>query len=349
MRIKLRQLVHAQAVFRYGNFRQAAEAVHISQPALSRSIQNLEVMLGVPLFDRHTTEVTPTAFGQAVLRRAEILLLDAEELEREIMLLQGLGIGCLSVGMGLYPAELSGNQALAALIGVHPNLQISVRIRYSLELQKLVTKREVDLGFGEISHLMDTPGLKVESIGQHELLCFCRPGHPILARKSISEKDLDAFPVVSTPVRAERANLFPRNLRLDPTGTYSIPALQVEDLTAMRVIVSATDAISYATPVQLEPHLRRGEFAAIPFRAPWLRLDYGFFYLAARSLSPAVEAFMTLVRQIESELAEKNRVLLETILQGLKVVPAGGGLRVVGATHGTEPPVRQGGGKSSET
>lgn len=315
MHVKIRQLAHALALSRYGSFRRAAEAEHISQPALSRSIQSLEDSLGVVLFDRHSAEITPTAYGEALLERAGTILAEAKELEREMVLLQGLDLGRLSLGMGLFSAELSGDPALADLLTAHPKLKISVRLRYWTELENAVERREVDLAFGEVGHLRNSPGLLVEPVGRHELLFFCRPGHSILSRKSISVSDLDAFPLVCPPVRAADAKFFPRNLQVDESGVYAFPPIQVEELTAMRAIVAGTDAISFATPVQLEHLLQRDEVAAIPFRASWLRLDYGFFYLASRSLSPAAEAFMTRVRRIERDLAERNRLLVEEIFE----------------------------------
>ena len=318
MHIKLRQLAHARALFRHGSFRRAGDAEHISQPALSRSIQGLEESLGVLLFDRHTAEIAPTAFGAALLQRAETILIEAEELEREMLLMQGLDVGTLSLGMGLYPAELSGNPALAGLLSAHPKLEIRVLLPTWGELQKLVQTRQVDLGFGELAHLMNTPGLLVEPVGRHECVLFCRPGHPVLARQSISLADLDGYTLVSTPVRADTAKLFPRNLRVDESGIYSVPKIKIDDLMAARAIVAGTDAFGFATAIQLESFLQRREVAAIPFRAPWLRLDYGFYYLASRSLPPAAEAFMTLVRQIERDLAEKNRLLVEQIFEGLR-------------------------------
>jgi DNA-binding transcriptional LysR family regulator len=319
MTLKIRQLAHALAIWRHGNFRRAATEQNLSQPALSRSIQNLEESLGVLLFDRQTTEITPTAFGEALLRRAETILIEAAELEREMKLLKGLDVGRLSVAMGVYAAELSGNRAVAGLLRAHPGLQIRLQLRNWRDVETLVRDRQVDIGFGEIGHLMGAPGLRVEPVGRHEVLFFCRAGHPLLARDTISENDLDAYPFAGVPIPPRVAHLFPRNCRIDDTSGDLIPPILVEDLTAIRTIVAGTDAFGLASPVQIEPWLRSGELAVVPFRASWLRLDYGFIFLASRSLTPAAEAFTTLVRQIEREIEERNRTLAEEIFKGLKL------------------------------
>jgi DNA-binding transcriptional LysR family regulator len=317
MHLKLRQLSHTLAVWRHGSFRRAAAEQHLSQPALSRSIQNLEESLGVLLFDRQTSEVTPTVFGEALLRRAEAILGEATELEREMKLMKGLDVGRLSVAMGVYPAEMSGNRALADLLRAHPKLRLRSQLRHWRDVERLVRDRQVDIGFGEIGHLINAPGLRVEPIGRHQMLFFCRTGHPLLTRDAVSVEDLDAYPFAGVPIPERVAHLFPRNCHVDEVTEDLIPPILLEDLTAVRTVVARTDAIGLASPLQIEPWLRSGELATVPLRASWLRLDYGFIFLTSRSLSPATEAFTALVRQIEREVEERNRTLADQLFRGL--------------------------------
>ena len=74
--VTLKQLAHASALKRHGNFHRAAQAESLSQPAFSRSIETL----GVRLFDRQGATVTPALFGEAVLRRATTIFLETGEL-----------------------------------------------------------------------------------------------------------------------------------------------------------------------------------------------------------------------------------------------------------------------------
>ncbi|MFN3618577.1 MAG: LysR family transcriptional regulator, partial [Aquabacterium sp.] len=68
--IDLKRLRHLTALVQYGNFHRAAEALHLTQPALSRSIQALEAHVGAPLLMRHRTGVEPTELGRLMLRHA---------------------------------------------------------------------------------------------------------------------------------------------------------------------------------------------------------------------------------------------------------------------------------------
>jgi len=314
MRIKLRQLAHALAIWEHHSFRRAAEEQHISQPALSRSIHNLEVSLGVQLFDRDSTDVTLTTFGEVFLRRAQALLIEAAELEREMDLMRGLGVGRFSVAMGVYAARVSGIAAVARLLATHPGLQVHLETQNWRDTERMVRNRQVDLGFGEIAHLQESSDLHVESVAHHQVVFYCRAGHPVLARgRPVTTDVLDVYPFAGPPIPHRLAHLFPRNTNIDEKTGDLYPPIVVEDLNAVCTIVAATEAWAAAPPVAIEPWLRSGEIVAVPFQAPWLRVHYGFMRLASRSVSPAAEVFMDLVRTVERDLEQRNQALVEEI------------------------------------
>ena len=149
----LKQLAHASALARHGNFHRAAQSQNISQPALSRSIRALEEQLGVPLFDRKGTTVSPTLYGTALLQRAANIFGETAELTREIQLLKGLGAGSLHVAMGVYAGEISASRAAGELLERHPDVRCRLRLTDWTQVADLVASRSVDLGIAEISTL----------------------------------------------------------------------------------------------------------------------------------------------------------------------------------------------------
>jgi DNA-binding transcriptional LysR family regulator len=312
--IKLKQLSHALTLRRHGNFHRAAKAANISQPALSRSIRSLEDSLGAQLFDRQASVVTPTLYGEALLRRAETVFAETEELEREIMLLKGLDAGSFSVAMGIFPAELSGSQALGELIMQHPNLHCHARLTKWREVTGLVLSRAVDLGIVETSILENLEELQVEPLSSLEAVLFCRRDHPLAGSKKASKSDLDNYPLAMLRVPPRLASKFPGKSSIDAITGDLIPSIEVDELATARAVVRASDAFSVMTPLQIEPWLRSGEFSVLPFRAPWLRLEYGFIRLQKRMLSPATELYMQLAREIEKELGKRNHELMNQLV-----------------------------------
>ena len=127
--IQLHKLKHAVALAQHRNFRQAAEGLNLTQPALSRSIQSLESALGVRLFDRGHGRVESTALGTLVVELSKGILSAVADLEREVELAKGLRAGTLEVSLAPYPSSLSGQRAVARLQGKCVDISIYSRRR----------------------------------------------------------------------------------------------------------------------------------------------------------------------------------------------------------------------------
>jgi DNA-binding transcriptional LysR family regulator len=306
----LKQLSHALTLARYGNFHRAAEAEHLSQPALSRSIRSLENGLGAQLFDRQAAVVTPTLYGEALLQRAKAIFAETEEMEREILLLKGLDAGSFSVATGCFPAELSTSRALGELVKRHPNLRCHSIPANWRNIIELVLSRFIDLGIAEISTLKEIEDVQIDAIADYPVVLFCRRGHPLLGRKKLSKSDLDHYPLALPRVAPRVASIFPGKGRIDAKTGDLIPSIEVGNMAEARTIVLTSDAISATTLLQIEPWLRSGELDILRYRKPWMKLDYGFITLRRRMLSPATELYMQLVRAIEKEQAQRNRELM---------------------------------------
>jgi DNA-binding transcriptional LysR family regulator len=311
----LKQLVHARSLARHGNFHRAAKAENVSQPALSRSIRALEEELGVTLFDRRGSSVTSTSFGDVLLKRAANVFSETDELLREIQLLKGLGSGSLKIAMGIYAAEMSASRAAGELIRDHPDLCFSLKLTNWKQVVELVLARAVDLGIAEISTLANQSDLKIEPVGQHAVILFCRGGHPLARRRQLTARDLAPYPTVTVRLPPRAVDVFPGRTRLDRESGDLLPSIEVDDLASARAVVAISDAFGIAAPLQIEPWLRSGEFRMLRFDAPWLQLNYGFIYLGNRMLSPAATAYMAQVRQIEEELRQRNETFLQEMLE----------------------------------
>jgi DNA-binding transcriptional LysR family regulator len=302
--IENRQLAYCRELASLGHFGRAAEALGISQPALTRSIQNLERSLGVRLFDRRRGRVEPTPFGEVLLERGERILDESEELLRQLRLLRGLDIGQLIVSAGLYPAEVSAHRAVAHLIRRRPNIRCRVKLCDWRRATADVLTREADIALAELSEAENEPQLVTRPVGNHPLVFFARPAHPLTADRPLSLERLFAYPLAGTRGPARMTRHFPKKLGSagwidDSTGDF-VSAIQVDSITATVQVVANSDAISAAPVSLIEKELKSETLVELPFQAPWLRLNYGFIYLRERTLSPTTETFMREVEAIES-------------------------------------------------
>ena len=315
--IDLKLLHNALILARYRNFARAAEALDMSQPALSRSISGFEAALGAQLFKRTRTGVEPTAFGERLLTRGSVLLSDASELERELALMQGLEVGLLRIGAGPYPADICVGPTLGRLASQHPNLRVEMHTSdWRTILDDVLTGR-LDLAVIETSVADHHPRLRTEALPQHLAALYCRTDHPLAKKTPHVIEEVFAYPFVCPNLPARAAQIFYRMANLGAidaeTGDY-LPPIRVDTLSLAKSVVLSSDAVSLAPLCLLEDELRAGRIAILPFNEPWLRTRYGFVFLKDRAMSPASHAFMATAKAVETELVEAEQLLLASRL-----------------------------------
>jgi DNA-binding transcriptional LysR family regulator len=307
--LDLKLLRQAVVLAKHRNFARAAEALHLTQPALSRSIAGLEAAVGAKLFNRTKQGVEPTAFGELLLSRGGALLDGARELERSIALMRGLDIGELRVGAGPYPSELSVGKAVGRLMMRHPKLRVEVATSDLRTMVGDLLAGKLDLAVVEMSLATDEPRLAVEQLPEHPAPFYCRAGHPLCDEADPSLERIMEFPFVGTRLPARVAQTFLQLAKvgaIDPDNGDYLPPVKTDTLQAARDVVLASDAVSAAPLSLIARDIQAGRLSSLRLRAAWLRTSYGFVYRRDRLLSPAAEAFIAEVRAVETDLAREE-------------------------------------------
>jgi DNA-binding transcriptional LysR family regulator len=297
----IRQIEIVRALARRRHFGLAAKELGVSQPALTRSLKQLEAELGVLLFDRQG--VTPTLFGEIVLKHGERAVAEFDELAREIALAKGMEIGELRIAAAPYPADISGERAIGILSQRRPNLRIELRTANWTRVTEKVRQGAVDLGFADISEAERDPELEVELVRTSRGAFYCRAAHPLTRQRHLALADLLDYPWVGPSFPARIVAALPQVEKafgvIDEVENRFYPRILVETFSSAKRIVLAGDAIGAAISSQIERELAERLCAILPVEAPWLSLNYGFIRKRGRTPSPAAKAFMEIVREIE--------------------------------------------------
>lgn len=304
------RLQHLIALVEHAHFGRTAEALHISQPTLSKSIQGLEAELGVQLLERKHGAVTPTVFGQHVLERAGALLTAEDDLRREIAQLANQEIGSIKVAFGPYPSIMSGYSGISRLLGKHPKIKVASHVGSWRDVVQQVAARTVDLGIAEISSLHGNEKFITELVGRHRGLFFCRPGHPILQEREISLKKLLEFPWATTRlpsrVTSDMQGLLGAAGSIDLASGDFVPAIELDVPMQLPKLLEGCDALVLSILTAMEEALLAGKVAVVRSHAFPIQAQYGFITLKERSLPPAVTAFMQVIREMEAEIVQKE-------------------------------------------
>jgi DNA-binding transcriptional LysR family regulator len=304
MLLDIREIQHVTAIGRFRSFARAAESLDISQPALSKSIRGIEASLGVRLFDRSRRGVSPTAFGEIILSASGPLLRGVDEVLAEIRRVKGLEAGTLRIGAGSFALEMSVAETVTRLARSHPSLHLRLVLDDWESLTRKVVAGSLDVAVAEVTAAEQEAQLSVERTGEHGGIFYCRSDHPLLSRSPVTFEDISGFPFAMSPLPGRVAPFFERigaAGRIDPASGQFLPAITLDSVALMKRAVRETEAISWAPKVLIDPELRDGSFAALPFAPPWARLNYGIFRRADRPVTPALEMFLVELRAVEKE------------------------------------------------
>lgn len=302
--LSIRSLQLVLALNRFRSFSRAAASLGVSQPSLTRSLKGLEDSLGVQLFDR--PHVAPTVFGQILIDRGQAVIASFDDLTREIARLKGLETGQLKVVMGPYPADISGERAVALLSARYPRLTVEVTVRDWTRATADVVAGVADLGFADITEASQNPNLVTEPVHAAPLQFFVATDHPLATRPGLTISHLLEFPWVgpTIPSSLQRQDVEPER----PYGLVEHeqkrfrPRILVESFSAAKNIVLAGAAVSACVPIQIRQEIAARELVLLPIGLPSLRLNYGFIARRGRSPSPAMQSFMSIVRSLEMDI-----------------------------------------------
>jgi len=198
--MKLQQLDLFVMIAEEGQIGRAATRAGITQPALTKHLQNLEQSVGSRLFERDRNGVQLTQAGVRLLTRARVILGSAEEAQRELAELASGAIGQLRVGVGPTMAEHLLPQAVSELISRFPKVELKVMSALNDVLFENLRAGELDL---VVSAIPDTApaDFEQELLLHDELVVVANTNHPLRRRERIPLRDLaDEFWVLPPPL-----------------------------------------------------------------------------------------------------------------------------------------------------
>ena len=288
----LKRLGHLAALADHLNFRRAAQAVHLSQPAFSRSIQAAEAELGLALFERASADVRCTPAGEFVVERARRLLQENSRFERDVMLYRDHEIGELALGFGQFTAARLLPPLLAHLRQRYPKVSVRVQVQSPSYLLAPLKRQELDFFVGDARFAAGDDALEVRTIGSVAGSFYVRKGHPLLARKTMRMSDLAAFGLATgrlpVPVQAALGRL----MGLAESDELPI-AVECDDILSLKAIIAATDTIMIGTPALVEREVASGALCALAIAdQPKSQSHLSIVSLRGRTFSP-VAAYAT--------------------------------------------------------
>ena len=301
--MNLRQLRHLVALADYRSFVRAAEAINLSQPAFSRSIQTLERDLDCALVERSSREFRLTGQGQLVLQHARRLLAGSQALHNELEQYNGLTGGELHFGSGPYPAQRLVPEALAEFIRAHPAIRTTFQLGDWEQLAVWLKEQQIEFLVADARYFTGDPQYQVRLLRPRRGRFFCRSDHPLASRSGLKLNALLDYPVVGT-----RIPPMIRKILADVQGVPDFKtSVECAQFDAIQRVVMRSDAVGIATieallDLEKQDAISLLNFVDVPQDDPGLQLHYGIVSRVGYSLTPAAQAMVEAIMAVDQRL-----------------------------------------------
>jgi DNA-binding transcriptional LysR family regulator len=286
LNVTVRQLRVFAAVARHMSFSRAAEELHLSAPAVSMQIRDLEDTVGLPLFDRGAKKVSLTVSGEYFLLHARRMLASLKDAEDMIARLQGVTAGRLTIGM-LSTAQYFVPRLLAGFLRDHPAVEVRLAAGNRQQLVELLQRNEVDLAImGRPPKELDT---RAEPFALHPLAVLAAPQHPLAALPHVPTPLISSEPfIIREPGSGTRSamEIYFREQRISPPVIMEMTSNET-----IKQAVIANMGLSFLSLHTVSLELRSGLLKMLELDGLPLLRRWHVVHLHARMLSPAAEAF----------------------------------------------------------
>ncbi|MFZ0107423.1 MAG: LysR substrate-binding domain-containing protein [Thiobacillus sp.] len=297
MHITLRQLQVFEAAARLGGYTRAAETLHLSQPAVSMQIRQLEEQAGMPLFDQIGKKVHLTDAGRTLYKHAQSILAQVNEAQLEFEEMRGMRRGQLNITIAS-TANYFAPRLLAAFCQRHPEVKVSLDVSNREHILELLKETDKDLAI--MGRPPEASDLVAHPFMENPLVVIAAPDHPLAQAHDIPLARLNEETFISreigsgTRMAAERF--------FDEAGTRLTTVMEMSSNEAIKQAVQAGLGLGVVSIHTLEMELALGRLVILDVQGfPILRHWYAV-HRQGKRFSAVAQAFLNFVMDEAEQL-----------------------------------------------
>ncbi len=300
-RLKTRQLLLLIALDEQRNIHRAADALHMTQPAASKQLKDLEDMLEIQLFDRTPRGMQPTIYGESMIRHARMALTSLSLAHEDIVALKSGLSGQVEVGVIMTPGMSLLPRAISRIKQQAPLLRIGVQLETSNILLKRLQRGTLDFMVGRILEQEDKSNLLYEELAEEPVCAVARVGHPLEGALGLELKDIVNEGWILSPqgsVLRHRCDMMFRKQGLEPPAN-------VVDTTAILMITSLLQQTDFLHVLPIEVaryYAQLNVLSILPIELPCKMDSFGIITRRSHLLSPGALLLLDAIRDAAKEM-----------------------------------------------
>ena len=299
LKISSRQIVLLNALDELRNMGRAAASMHMSQPAASHLLQQLEEKLDVKLFERLQRGMEPTIYGEVMIRYAKSVIHDFEHAEAEIAELSKGASGLVRIGSVIEPVPVLLTRSVLAFKAENPLVRISLDVGTSDILLPALLQGDLDLVLGRIPDQLENKDLEIDFLetGEH-MSVIARPGHDLVKKQKIELSDLFDLTWILHPIGSP-IRLRIENALMIARMTTKLDIFETASILATTSMIESSDMISVVPHDVARHYARYGMVTILPVELPVLMVNPGIITRKSKALSPSVQKLLKCLKKSE--------------------------------------------------
>jgi DNA-binding transcriptional LysR family regulator len=282
------------AVADTGSITEAADRINLTQPALSRRLQQLEEHFGAELLSRGRKGVQLTEIGRLVESEARILIARYDHLRDQVRAHQGLEGGTVRIGGGATAVSFLLPKAIASFQGSHPAVKFQLKEAGSNEVAKDVINGHLELGL--VTMPVKNRELDVWPLLTDRIVLVGPKQHPLARNRYISASALDGISFVGFEADTAVRQIIDATLR--DAGVVMNVVMELRSIPAILRMVATTGNLAFVSKLGVDS---LEEVAEIEVKGLKIERELAVICRRGSSLSPAAQAFANLLREVVIE------------------------------------------------
>ncbi len=301
-RLRMRHLQLMLALSESPSLRQAAQGLALTQPAATKSLQELEEVLGVSLFTRHARGLDPTVSGEAVMRYARVVSADLDELREELVAIQAGDVGKVRVGAVMAPAPDLLTNVIVTLKKAHPRLHIIVQIDTSDVLVHALQQNQIDIVLGRIPDGWPSEELSFETLGEEALSIVTRVGHSATQRGKLKLAALTEYAWIIQPHPSPMRQIIDQTFR-ESRVPPPVSTVETSSILTTLSVLRESDMLAVLPTSVARYYEDLNMIATLPVALHGRLAPYGLVLRKSRPPTPAMQLVIDMLRAGEQGAA----------------------------------------------
>ena len=285
-----------------GSYSAAAEALYITQPAVTKQVQQLEATYGIKFLNRFGKKMVLTDAGEVLYDFADKIFQIESQAEESLRDFQQRKSGRLRI----HASESFGAYYLPFIINIfkkkYPNIHISLNIFPNQEVIENTIKLENDLGF--ISYLFEHKKLIIQDVLEDRLVLIVPPSHPFARMKLLDPQKMDGQPIIMHEKGSATRDIVDSFIGRNNLSVFI--ALELSNNEAIKRAVEEGVGISLISEHVVSEEVKRRKLKSIPLADPTMKRKFYLIHHKDKYLSHPFQIFLYMVNQWASEYTKSQ-------------------------------------------